>query len=413
MKLPSYSGREKAVKTIIYLCAACVCSAFASLMAGPSGYVTTFDNYNRNFTLSGQDAATGVYWDTNNYSPGLGQSDYVGIVSGYSTTNTDYWALLGGATGVAPVVPTSYLFRPLDDAGAISADFSTRFGIISSQIPRLAKDVFGWTFRDAAGLPLLEVRFVPHLIQLNQLTVRIYDSAGNELAGSGSQNIFYNSKYDLHISISAANRLTVTIGNAFGDAPNRIVNDQPLNVPNGNPLASLLHDVSATWEVSDLTFSTGIYSNFGSNSLVFNNFDVSLSGAPLPTSYSNWASQVFANSPGVNSNATADPDGDGVTNLLEYTFRQNPLVSQGSALKSVLGPNGERRIEFTWNPHATDLAYQLVGGNDLASSATWPLINFDVVGQQMEGDAWRVTIRPSGATGSRYFFRLRVNQTTP
>ncbi|MGB8169246.1 MAG: hypothetical protein WCF18_17240, partial [Chthoniobacteraceae bacterium] len=163
----------------------------------------------------------------------------------------------------------------------------------------------------------------------------------------------------------------------------------------------------------DTTTSLGIYPNFGSNSLVFNNFAVNVGASPLPTTYANWAAQIFLGAPGADSSPTADPDQDGVNNRLEYALRRNSLGSEGGPLKQTIAANGEKRLEFTWNSHATDLGYQLIGGSDLATSASWPPLNFDVVGQQVEGDTWRVTIRPVGITGNRYFFRLRINQTAP
>src|SRR5271154_1559617 len=91
---------------IAFSCALAIAGAATSHGAG---YSTDFDNpatFTAGETLSGQDS-----WDTNNYLPGFGQSDYVGVISGYSTTLSDNWGLLGGATNTAPVVTTSYLFN--------------------------------------------------------------------------------------------------------------------------------------------------------------------------------------------------------------------------------------------------------------------------------------------------------------
>ena len=403
------------MKTALSLWALAVSAMLPPWPANAAGYVTTFDEYIPNHTLSGQDGGTGVFWDTNNYAIGLGQSDYAGIISGYSTTVTDYWALLGGAIGVAPVVDNSYLFRPLDATGASFADFSVRFGMIASQIPRSTRDTFGWALRNAAGNSLLRVRFIPHPTQLNQLTVRVYDANGNELAGSGLLNIFYNAKYDLHMVISNTNQVMVTLGSSLGEAPHWVVKKQPLNPPGGpSPVVALIHDVAATWELTDTTELLGIFPNFGSNSLVFNNLVVSLSASALPNTYSDWASQAFVSAPGADTSPTADPDGDGVNNLIEYGLLRNPVVPEGSPVQGTVDSSGNIGVEFRWNIHAADLGCQLIGSNNLAASiATWPVLNFDVVNQQIDGDVWKVTLRPASITGSRYFFSVRVNETPP
>ena len=251
-----------------------------------AGYITNFDPpaFVGGASLSGQEL-----WDTNNYSPGpdmipgtaddLGQSDFVGIISGYSTTMSDHWALLGGGAGIAPVVNTSYLFRPVDPEGATAAAFNVRFGISSSQTPRGNKDTFGWTFRDSTGAQLLRVGFIPATNQANNLTVRVYDAANNELPGSGAVNIFNNSIYDLSLGISSTSTVSLSLKDGLGNTT-QIINNQVA----AGAIPSALSDVAATWSLFDTTTSpNGERPNYGSNSLLFDNYSLAFVPEPATT----------------------------------------------------------------------------------------------------------------------------------
>ena len=251
-----------------------------------TGYTTSFApaDFNANASLSGQQL-----WDTNNFTAAnppsipfdLGQSDFVGIVSGYSTTVNDYWALLGGATGIAPVVNTSTLFRPLDLTGATGAAFDVKFGIISSQNPRPNQDSFGWTFRDSLGNQLLRVGFIPDINQANNLTVRVWDRLDLELPGSGLFNVLYNSKYDLSVNMSSGSLVNMSITSTVpGSLPTTIINNQL----DAGAVPTSIADVAATWTLADPTANpNGERPNFGSNSLVFDNYSVTPIPIPEPS----------------------------------------------------------------------------------------------------------------------------------
>jgi hypothetical protein len=58
--------------------------------------------------------------------------------------------------------------------------------------------------------------------------------------------------------------------------------------------------------------------------------------------------------------ATADPDGDGIPNLLEYAFSRQPnRVESNSALTSVTIESGRMVITFTRDERASDLLYEV------------------------------------------------------
>jgi hypothetical protein len=263
------------MKSLTWILPACLVAVLTLASSEGASYVTNFNPpaYVGNSTLSGQDGGTGVYWDTNNYSPGLGQSDFVGVIPGYSTSGSDYWAFLGGAQNIAPVVDTSYLFRPLDLTGSSSLAFNVKFGITSSVSPQTNKDTFGWTFRDAMGNQILRVGFIPDINQPNNLTIRVYDKFNNELAGSGAFNIFNDAKYDLSVNLSAASTVSVSVKDSIGNPATQIINNQFA----AGALSSLVGDIAATWTLADTTAApNGERPNYGGNALVFDNYAVTV-----------------------------------------------------------------------------------------------------------------------------------------
>lgn len=247
-------------------------------VSSAASYFSDFDSIPGNASLSGADG-----WVTNDpYVPAgnFGQTDYVGIISGYSQTLTDNWALLGGATGFTPGQSTVYLWRPVDLTGASGASFTVgSMAVISSALPRLSADTFGWTFRDSSDNTLFSLRFDPETDgPLGDLNIRMYNSSGTEFlaAGSGDWDIYYNSIYSLNVSVSSSGLVDVS----FTDA-NSITTQAITGAATGINPASI-SGVAATWVLDspgpgvDGTPQTG----FGSNSLVFDNYGL----VPEPSS---------------------------------------------------------------------------------------------------------------------------------
>lgn len=74
----------------------------------------------------------------------------------------------------------------------------------------------------------------------------------------------------------------------------------------------------------------------------------------------------------------ADPDGDGVPNLLEYAFARLPLVADNADPTSTLAiDNGRLEISFTRDERAVDLLYEVQASDDLAQ---WTTIASSVAG---------------------------------
>lgn len=245
--------------------------AVQPLLLGPllaAGYSTNFDSISGGATLSDADG-----WVTNDPYDEIGdfgQTDYVGVISGYSTTTSDHWALLGGATGFSPGQPTVFLSHDVDLSGGSSASFTVGMGITSSASPRTNQDSFGWTFRNSSSATLFSLIFDPTPAVTGDMNIRMYDGSGTELlaGGSGGFDIFYNAIYSLDLVVDASGAVTVN----FTDANNittEVITAAATGINPGD-----IGNVAATWILADGTTPGTEQPEYGSNSLLFDNFSV-------------------------------------------------------------------------------------------------------------------------------------------
>jgi glucose/arabinose dehydrogenase len=107
-----------------------------------------------------------------------------------------------------------------------------------------------------------------------------------------------------------------------------------------------------------------------------------------------------------------DPDGDGLGNLLEYAFFQNPLAA--GAAGPVAGTSGGRAtVQFVRVPGATDLVYTVEAADSPAGP--WSAAGMTLVATESLGAFERVTYRddavPAGTTPR--FLRVQVTRVGP
>lgn len=133
---------------------------------------------------------------------------------------------------------------------------------------------------------------------------------------------------------------------------------------------------------------------------------------------------------GANAAPAADPDADGLSNLLEYALNLNPTASDAGsaalpAATVALRPYGSEKylsIRFTRVPLATDITYVVEGSSDLAS---WTAVATGTGGAALGGPGVvsddgsttaahtvevRDTVSPGSDSASRRFLRLRITQ---
>lgn len=122
--------------------------------------------------------------------------------------------------------------------------------------------------------------------------------------------------------------------------------------------------------------------------------------------YTNYGSIADA---GAASN-TADNDGDGYVNLLEYTTGMNP-AAQDAAPTSVARNGNLLEFVFNWNKAATDVTL-IAEWSDTIVGGSWSTVGVSapvVVSDNGTIQQLKVTI-PAGAGVDRRFVRLRVEQ---
>lgn len=128
--------------------------------------------------------------------------------------------------------------------------------------------------------------------------------------------------------------------------------------------------------------------------------------------------QFGANANGAAGQLTADPDLDGLRNLLEYALGSSPNIASTSPLPVAGTGGGHLSLSFTCNTAATDVSLTVESSDDLAAwspiatraagAASWTNVGALSAGENGSGV---VTVVDSANTspGSRRFIRLRVD----
>ena len=99
---------------------------------------------------------------------------------------------------------------------------------------------------------------------------------------------------------------------------------------------------------------------------------------------------------------TADPDADGLINLLEHAFGTDPEVTDPNPVTIT----SARTLTFPWNPTAADYTYQLEASTDLDDFEELPHTETSTP----DGDLLQITVTPTAPFDDlpRAFFRVKV-----
>jgi hypothetical protein len=112
------------------------------------------------------------------------------------------------------------------------------------------------------------------------------------------------------------------------------------------------------------------------------------------------------------SSATADPEGDGLQNLLEYALGQNPLAADAGQDASGNSPyavsvGAGSTVSLTYNKlkAATDVTYVVEQSTDLL---TWTTASPSNQILSDNGVIQRILATVSYGSNSRFFLRLKI-----
>lgn len=264
---------------------------FAGAVHGQDLFSTNFDNYDNTLTLADQ-----AGWATNDvYQPnlgpnGAGDQTAVGVVTGYSATPADYWSVLGGLTADSvgsPGIFNPKVWHPFSSFGVLNSanpnanalQFNVEFGVSSSSTPRTNQDAFKWDFENSSGGSVFGLSLTP---TANGLQFNYVDSNGNVTVEP--QTIPYDSIFNMTVDVQDGGAGTDKLSVFFADQavpPDNFTFIKNLTIPHDSAIG--ISQIAAEWDITNHSVdANNVPNGFGSNSLIFNNYDVKVAAAPTP-----------------------------------------------------------------------------------------------------------------------------------
>jgi hypothetical protein len=142
--------------------------------------------------------------------------------------------------------------------------------------------------------------------------------------------------------------------------------------------------------------------------------DFAWNGWRIPSGYEQWSFQIP--DPGQRG-PTADPDGDGAPNLLEYAMGTNPTNKLSVARLQGVWTNGGFAVRFPRST-ANDVTWWVEGTANLSAPASWntlairqdgqPWSGLATVEETTNGSLVMVLVHDPDSSATRHYLRLRV-----
>jgi hypothetical protein len=122
---------------------------------------------------------------------------------------------------------------------------------------------------------------------------------------------------------------------------------------------------------------------------------------PSSSGFSSWITGTFANGTVTNQGPTADPDNDGISNLVEYAIAgQDPTVSN-----STIGSFNGTILSFTKRADAIGLTYAIQDSTDLGITDVWAQVP---AGPSYINSATTISYTLTPGSQAKNFLRLQV-----
>lgn len=239
------------------------------------------------FTLTGQDGWTSSLVGGNpTPTPEELATDVtqLSILPSYSTLGNLNWAQFGG------LIPFSYNFDPVAISTTIwrpfiSPDegknlrFDVRMAVTSSDELQPSRDTFSWIIGADESTPIFSAVFVPDTFESqNVLRVTFRDYNNVLIPTEGDFYIGYDAIYRLVIDLTALDTATPHAQVWLTTQSNITTEVLDVDLPDATPDGPT--QVAANWTLTDTTEDEGEYPNYGSNTLVFDNYSATV---PEPT----------------------------------------------------------------------------------------------------------------------------------
>ncbi|MCX6969331.1 MAG: carboxypeptidase-like regulatory domain-containing protein [Verrucomicrobia bacterium] len=129
--------------------------------------------------------------------------------------------------------------------------------------------------------------------------------------------------------------------------------------------------------------------------------DLLFASSSTPASYATWKTTAgFSESDlttAAISGESADPDGDGLTNLMEYALGGSPKVADAATIAPAVDSNGSQiQISFHCDDSRKDIIYSVQSSSDLAPNS-WTDIAQSIGGGPMTAVSGRSTVTDPGS----------------
>ncbi len=190
--------------------------------------------------------------------------------------------------------------------------------------------------------------------------------------------------------VDAGNLLTFTASATDSDLPANTLTFSLISAPAGaaiNPATG-----NFTWTPSGAQAGSFNFTLQVSDGSLADSQTVSVTSNPYPS-------------------AGVDTDGDSMSDLLEYAFGTDPDIANASPFRIVgANPDNTVSIEFTWNPQAAGLGWQIRHGHDLSNIPSWPAVSPGTTTVVRDGNIDRITVKPALSYPDRGFYILDVSE---